>query len=122
MPDVLDDSLSKQPPDLRLRAPGFSAAENEIVRRLVGHTIAEVEQVLICETLAHHRGNRTRAASVLDISIRALRNKIRAYKAFGMTVPDRSSCRSPNCGFEARGGLLPQQQIIERDEAAAIVG
>lgn len=66
----------------------FSAAEIECVRRLVGHSIAEVECELIRETLAHYYGNRTQTARILDISIRALRNKIREYKACGTSVPE----------------------------------
>jgi two-component system, response regulator FlrC len=92
MPESLIGGISKQPPKVRLFR-GFSAAEIEIARQLVGHTIAEVECELIRETLAHYVGNRTRAAKVLDISIRALRIKIRAYKAFGIAVPEPSqSC------------------------------
>jgi DNA-binding NtrC family response regulator len=68
----------------------FSKAEIEIVGWLVGHTIAEVERELICETLARYHGNRTRAACVLDISIRALRNKIHEYKDSGVAVPEPS--------------------------------
>lgn len=66
---------------------GFSTVEMECVRRLVGHSIAEVECELICETLAHYHGNRTRSACNLKISIRALRNKIREYNAYGISVP-----------------------------------
>jgi two-component system, response regulator FlrC len=66
----------------------FSAAEIEAVRRLVGHSIAAVERELICETLARRGGNRTHAATILGISIRALRNKIRAYRNRGKGVPE----------------------------------
>ena len=54
---------------------------------LVGLTVAEVERDLILETLKHCLGNRTRAASVLGISIRTLRNKLNAYAAAGVAVP-----------------------------------
>ena len=46
---------------------------------LVGRTVAEVERDLILATLKHCFGNRTRAANLLGISIRTLRNKIREY-------------------------------------------
>ena len=39
----------------------------------------EVERDLILETLSHTLGNRTHAATILGISIRALRNKLRDY-------------------------------------------
>lgn len=58
----------------------LSADEIEAVRRLVGHSIATVERELIRETLVRRGGNRTHAATVLGISIRALRNKIRTYR------------------------------------------
>ena len=54
---------------------------------LVGRTVAEVERDLILETLRHCLGNRTRAAAVLGISIRTLRNKLNDYAAKGAAVP-----------------------------------
>lgn len=54
---------------------------------LVGRTVADVERDLILATLKHCLGNRTRAANVLGISIRTLRNKLNAYAAAGMAVP-----------------------------------
>ncbi len=54
---------------------------------LVGRTVAEVERDLILETLRHCLGNRTRAAAVLGISIRTLRNKLNDYAAKGVAVP-----------------------------------
>lgn len=49
--------------------------------KLVGRTVAEVEQELITQTLNHCHGNRTRAAELLGISIRTLRNKLKLYKS-----------------------------------------
>ena len=54
---------------------------------LVGKTMEQVERELILETLGHTLGNRTHAATILGISIRALRNKLRDYAAQGMAVP-----------------------------------
>ena len=54
---------------------------------LVGRTMQEVERDLILETLGHTLGNRTHAATILGISIRALRNKLRDYTAQGLPVP-----------------------------------
>ena len=65
----------------------FSADEVEALRQLVGHTIAEVECELIIETLANQRGCRTKAAKLLGISIRTLRNKIHEYDGRGKSVP-----------------------------------
>lgn len=44
-----------------------------------GMTIAEVEKNLIIQTLQHTGNNRTRAAHLLGISIRTLRNKLHEY-------------------------------------------
>ena len=56
-------------------------------RQMVGRTVAEVEKDLIIETLRHCMGNRTRAADILGISIRTLRNKLNQYSARGLRVP-----------------------------------
>ncbi len=57
------------------------------VAGLVGRRMDEVERELIMETLGHTLGNRTHAATILGISIRALRNKLRDYAAQGLAVP-----------------------------------
>ena len=53
----------------------------------VGRRVEEVERDLILETLSHCLGNRTRAAEMLGISIRTLRNKLHEYRAAGLPVP-----------------------------------
>jgi two-component system, response regulator FlrC len=57
------------------------------ITSLVGRRMEEVERDLIIETLGHTLGNRTHAATILGISIRALRNKLRDYTAQGVPVP-----------------------------------
>ena len=57
------------------------------VAALVGRRVEEVERELILETLSHCLGNRTRAAEMLGISIRTLRNKLHEYRAAGVSVP-----------------------------------
>ena len=76
-------SSSGRPPPMRAAggrrpaaSPRWSAGEME-----------EVERDLIIETLGHTLGNRTHAATILGISIRALRNKLRDYAAQGVAVP-----------------------------------
>jgi DNA-binding NtrC family response regulator len=54
---------------------------------LVGRRIEDVEREMILRTLEHTLGNRTHAAMILGISIRALRNKLRDYAAAGCAVP-----------------------------------
>lgn len=61
------------------------------IASLVGRRVEEVERDLIIETLGHTLGNRTHAATILGISIRALRNKLRDYAAQGVAVPPPSA-------------------------------
>jgi DNA-binding NtrC family response regulator len=68
------------------------------IEGFVGRKVEEVERDLILHTLAHCLGNRTRAAEVLGISIRALRNKLHDYRAMGMAVP-----AAPGYGIAAAG-------------------
>jgi len=74
-------------PAARTAASGPAAARGGGVAGLVGRRMEEVERDLILETLGHTLGNRTHAATILGISIRALRNKLRDYAAHGATVP-----------------------------------
>ena len=54
---------------------------------MVGRTVSEVERDLIIDTLHHCLGNRTHAATILGISIRTLRNKLKQYNEQGFSVP-----------------------------------
>jgi DNA-binding NtrC family response regulator len=63
------------------------AAIGQGVASLVGRRMEEVERDLIIHTLGHTLGNRTHAATILGISIRALRNKLRDYASQGVAVP-----------------------------------
>ncbi|GAA3839637.1 Fis family transcriptional regulator [[Pseudomonas] carboxydohydrogena] len=64
-----------------------AAAPNEVVPWLIGSTVGEIERELVLQTLARCDGNRTRAARVLGVSVRTLRNKIRQYSSDGIEVP-----------------------------------
>jgi DNA-binding NtrC family response regulator len=67
---------------------GLGPAEDQVsTAGLVGRTVAEVERDLIVDTVTHCLGNRTHAASILGISIRTLRNKLKLYDAEGVLVP-----------------------------------
>ena len=76
--------------------PGGRAArpQGEPAPALVGRTLAEVERLLIVDTLRHTLGNRTHAASILGISIRTLRNKLREYGDAGHAVPPPAGDRA----------------------------
>ena len=67
--------------------------DDESQAALVGRTVAEVEQELILNTLDHCLGNRTHAANILGISIRTLRNKLKAYTEEGIAVPGPGEMR-----------------------------
>jgi DNA-binding NtrC family response regulator len=60
----------------------------------IGQTVAEVEQELILTTLDHCLGNRTHAAIILGISIRTLRNKLRAYQEAGVAIAQPGETRA----------------------------
>jgi two-component system, response regulator FlrC len=62
-------------------------AISEFAMSFVGRRMEDVERDVILHTLNHMAGNRTHAATVLGISIRALRNKLREYSRSGIPVP-----------------------------------
>jgi DNA-binding NtrC family response regulator len=49
------------------------------VRFAVGTTVQEAEKGLILRTLEHTHNNKTRAAEILDISLKTLHNKLKEY-------------------------------------------
>jgi DNA-binding NtrC family response regulator len=67
-------------------APEPAATPTRRIASLVGRKVEEVERELILETLSHCLGNRTRAAEILGISIRTLRNKLGEYRTAGIAV------------------------------------
>ena len=67
--------------------PPATGSAGDMVRGLVGRTVADVERDLIIDTLSHCLGNRTHAANILGISIRTLRNKLKQYSDDGLRVP-----------------------------------
>jgi DNA-binding NtrC family response regulator len=74
------------PVPVEVAAPAASSAPAEDARpggigAFVGRSIAEIEEQLIKATLEHCYGNRTRAATILGISIQTLRNKLERYGA-----------------------------------------
>lgn len=73
------DAVELGPPAATVQTGGIAG--------LVGRRMDEVERDLIIETVGRTLGNRTHAATILGISIRALRNKLKDYTAQGMPVP-----------------------------------
>ncbi|MBV8591323.1 MAG: sigma-54-dependent Fis family transcriptional regulator [Acetobacteraceae bacterium] len=76
---------------IELGPPAYGGREVHAPKRedssLVGRRVQDVERDLILQTLVHTMGNRTQAATLLGISIRSLRNKLRDYAAQGMRIP-----------------------------------
>jgi len=74
-------------------APAGAAAPDagDLPSVLIGRTVDSVERDLILGTLTHCLGNRTHAATILGISIRTLRNKLRQYADEGARVPPPQS-------------------------------
>jgi len=70
---VTDDSVASSEP----------AGDEMKLELNVGISLAEAEKRLIFETLKKTKGNRTKAADILGISIRTLRNKLNEYKENG---------------------------------------
>ena len=50
---------------------------------------------LIIDTVQHCLGNRTHAATILGISIRTLRNKLKQYNEQGFAVPTPGETERP---------------------------
>jgi two-component system response regulator FlrC len=78
-------AVATQAPAATAATPRSAAADP--IAALVGRRMEEVERELILETLGRCLGNRTRAAEILGISIRTLRNKLAEYRGQGITVP-----------------------------------
>jgi DNA-binding NtrC family response regulator len=80
---------------------GLSPMHVTCVRHLVGHALGVIERELILQTLKCSQGNRTRAAGVLGISVRSLRDRIRTYREEGADVmpPASPSLDHPTQSF-----------------------
>ena len=87
VPAVVAETISPPLPDPIVPGLAPKATPARAVTPLVGRRMEEVERELILETLSHCLGNRTRAAEMLGISIRTLRNKLHEYRAAGVPVP-----------------------------------
>ncbi len=64
-------------------APETAPAPRVTLEGLVGRTLAEVERLVIEETIARHGGSVPKAARVLDVSPSTLYRKIEAWKSGG---------------------------------------
>ena len=92
------DAILLTNPDGTPTVPGGAqggGGEGDGGAHLVGRTVADVERELIIDTLGHCLGNRTHAATILGISIRTLRNKLKQYGDDGFNVPQPGDANRP---------------------------
>jgi predicted ArsR family transcriptional regulator len=67
-----------------------------------GMTLYEIEKNAILETLRSVGWNRSHAAKDLGISVRCIRNKLKAYQTEGVTVPRSKAARMRDVSHEAK--------------------
>jgi len=97
---LLEDKLSDpalnlevdEPIDLGPRVETQGAKGEEEGRIHAGLSVQEMEMMLIRKTLAEVNDNRTRAAKLLGISVRTLRNKLNQYRR-SATAPQQGNGR-----------------------------
>ena len=93
MPNYQAVESAEHPPINATPQGGLTAIDRACIKQLIGYRLAVVERELILQTLRSYRGNRTRAADLLGISIRSLRDRIRNYRSQGEDVPaPESAC------------------------------
>jgi DNA-binding NtrC family response regulator len=83
---ILSDYTVIKPTHLEEPVTGRDSGADALSREAVG-SVREMEMKLILDALKSMNGNRTRAASVLGITSRTLRNKIKEYRDMGLAVP-----------------------------------
>ena len=84
---VLLSTGAEMGPDAFAMEPDAERSAVSADSPMVGRTMASVERDLIIDTLKHTLGNSTHAATILGISLRTLRNKLRQYADEGFSVP-----------------------------------
>jgi len=85
----LSSGAARAAGEMSHRGDGAGASE------LVGRKVSDVERDLIIDTVQHCLGNRTHAATILGISIRTLRNKLKQYNQQGFSIPMPGEAESP---------------------------
>jgi DNA-binding NtrC family response regulator len=84
---LMADGAEIGPDAIGLPPPAPSQNANPTQQGFVARRMEDVERDAILHTLSHTLGNRTHAATILGISIRALRDKLRDYAQAGIAVP-----------------------------------
>jgi DNA-binding NtrC family response regulator len=61
------------------KSPNATPSDPDMVQLPVGTTVRDAEKKLILQTLEHTSNNKTRAAQILEISLKTLHNKLKEY-------------------------------------------
>jgi len=83
---VLADSSMLTPDDFKLSLMSARKDDDDPSRLSVpvGTTVGDMERQLVLKTLTQCNDNRTRAAEILGVSVRTLRNKLKEYRERGL--------------------------------------
>lgn len=84
--EIGEDAIILQTPSA-IREVKEDAVDKKEETAFVGKTVAEVERKLILDTMEDTMWNRSAAATILGISIRTLRNKLKQYQEEGYSIP-----------------------------------
>jgi two-component system response regulator AtoC len=76
---VMSTENSMGPEHLYVDASSSTIANENVLNVPMGTSLAELEKLLIIETLEKNQQNKTKAAEILGISQRTLRNKLKEY-------------------------------------------
>ncbi len=95
--------------ELPLPALDEGGHRTDALSNAVGMRAEDVERELILRTLRSTLGNRTRAAELLDLTVRTINNKIRLYRSQGHDIPE-----------PRRGVAKPKPALREAEVAGAL--
>ena len=86
--EISEDAIILQTPSAVREVKEYNTNKKaNTTEAFVGKTVAEVERKLILDTMEDTLWNRSAAATILGISIRTLRNKLKQYQEEGYTIP-----------------------------------
>jgi two-component system, NtrC family, response regulator HydG len=77
---LADNELDLRAAATRTQVHGAAPSEEGIVTVTPGMALADMERMIIAETLKSCRGNKTRTAAVLGISLKTLYNRLNEYR------------------------------------------